>query len=597
MINFEVSIRNLSILIKNMAFNAIVAITVIGILHSPGILAQTSTPSSSTTSSIPSSTSSARTDPFSTGKWGNPGARAFVCGRSLEAIHNYASDLIARALEALSVLDHSVNLGAGTLTVKPPRVTEASYGRSEYRMVPPNRVHSRFFDGRLRANGVWQFKPVAGNMIGGKFQTTVSGMELNATNQLGRTSDAKPMVQVVDCKANISEYRIDIEGSTDMQTIDDCKLDVCMKIRKFFQDAICDVYGNFIKEIVNRELQAYPTRVTIYDDQQKVDYGLMSNQPTVNDKCIHVGMEGRYIWRGGSAVPFYPTEMQWVDNRRMLSFQLSDFTFNTLLHQTHMQGYRFSAADLIETSPAIQQHLGLNCSNSKFIIISKSQSPTPVPTTKTTPKSRKYRGPKPPAKHVRGGETGRAPGPAPGPPKCLGDLFENVTTFGPFDKSDIGDIVYRSGQRASNILVQAENGGIFDGSNGVLEFFGPAGHGGSRPLLTRVDVRLLRAEFTAKLNKANITGTVKIIQLELSQPPPQNRMFTPDWLIEAAQFVTPILNDMINDFLTKYAQFSIPLPEKYQCTSPQFSVLPRTMQIDCDVQTARPDGCDHCHII
>jgi hypothetical protein len=64
-------------------------------------------------------------------------------------------------------------------------------------------------------------------------------------------------------------------------------------------------------------------------------------------------------------------------------------------------------------------------------------------------------------------------------------------------------------------------------------------------------------------------------------------MITPEWLAKLTQFVQPILTEMFNDFFSKYAQFSIPLPEKYQCTSPQFSILARTMQVDCDIQNVK----------
>lgn len=586
-----------------MAFTVITAVTIFAILQC--VSAGTVGISSGLTVTTPG-----RLDPFNTGKWGNPGARAFVCGKSLEAIHDYVSDLMARALEALSVLDYSINLGSGTLTVKPPRVTEASYGRAEYKMAPPNRVQSRFFDGRLRARGVWQFKPLIGDMIGGMYQATIDGMELNTTNQLGRTSDCKPMVQVVDCRANVSQYRIEIQGSSDIQSLDDCKLDACMKIRKFFEDAICNVYGRFVKEIINRELQAYPTRVNIYGDQQKVDYCLMNNEPTVTDKCISVGMEGKYIWRSGSAVPFYPSEMQWLDRNRMVSFQLSDFTFNTLMHQVHVQGHKFSAADLVEQSPAMQQLLALNCSDEKAVMAPGPNPTTSTSTTKTTtkttttkatvpPKSRKYaRGPPAPAAKpaVKGYNQGESAA-------CLGQVLETFKigkSDWAFAKSDIGEIIYKSGPKAGFVFVQSDKGGVFDGSNGVLEIYGPVGHGGYRQLLVRTEVRLLRAEFMPKMNGANITATVKIIDLELVQPPPQSRM-SAEWLMKLAQFVTPILNDMINDFMMNYAQFPVSLPEKYECTSPEFSIMPRTMQIDCDARLRSGKGygkgCDHCSLV
>jgi hypothetical protein len=342
-----------------MAFNVITAITLfITVLQLPSILAQKTTTTPSTLT--PMTTTPGRIDPFITGKWGNRGSNAHMCGKSLDAIHQHVAGMLSKALEALSVLDFSVNLGTGTLTIKPPRVTEAGYARADYDLLPPKRIRSSFRDGRLVAKGVWQFKPVVGNLIGGTYIATVKDMELNATNQLGRTGDGKPIMQTIECKSHVGQYRIEIQGATDIKVVENCNWDVCHRVRKYFEDAICKLFDRFVKEVVNRELQSYPNKVTVYSELHKVDYSIMNNEPIVTDECIEFGMEGKYIWRGSSNVNFNPTAMQWVNRNRMLSFELSDYTFNTLLHQAHAQGHKFSAADLIETSPNFDQWLSLN---------------------------------------------------------------------------------------------------------------------------------------------------------------------------------------------------------------------------------------------
>lgn len=194
--------------------------------------------------------------------------------------------------------------------------------------------------------------------------------------------------------------------------------------------------------------------------------------------------QGKYIWRGSSSVPFYPSNMEWVNRNRMVSFQLSDFTFNTLFHQAHSQGYRFSAADILGHTTSIQELLSFNCSTG-------STSITPTA-------SRKYRGPKKTRNDVRVQRSNQ----------CLGELFENFTSTTDNvliiarTASGMGDIVFKTGKKPNTVLVQSDKIGIFDGSNSVLEFFGPIGQGGNRQMLASVNIRLLLGEFIPKLNKA-----------------------------------------------------------------------------------------------
>lgn len=274
-------------------------------------------------------------------------------------------------------------------------------------------------------------------------------------------------------------------------------------------------------------------------------------------------MEGKYIWRYPYGIPFYAPSMDWVDRGRLYSLQISDYTFNTLLHQVHVTGHRFSAAELMSSST--QHLLSLNCDG----------APTPTPTPKPTkPSARKspYRGP-----------PGKANGDRPAP-KCLGSLFNNFTNFGPYSASDMGDIVFKSNHKAPAVYVDSDKRAFFDASGGVVEFFGPAQSGGYRSMLARADVRVLRGDFIPKLNKANITGTIKINSLELSQPQSNFRTMTAEWLVDVALFVAPVITESMSNFFDRYAQFPVPLPSKYECLSPQFLVTARTMQIDCDVQ-------------
>jgi hypothetical protein len=246
---------------------------------------------------------------------------------------------------------------------------------------------------------------------------------------------------------------------------------------------------------------------------------------------------------------------------RMYSLQLNDYTFNTLLHQAHSSGYRFSVA---ESVPSSMQHLlSLNCDGT------------------TTPK------PKPAKPGLRNGASGWRRGRQEVmTAKCLGSLFANFTNSA-YSASDSGDIVYKCGQKAPAIFVDSDKRAFFDGSNGALEFHGPAGSGGgNRQMLARVDIRLMRGDFIPKMVKTNITGTVKINALELSNSPGY-RTFHSGWLLSAASFAKPLITESLNAFFDRYGQFPLPLPEKYTCVSPQFTIQPRSMQIDCDMERAK----------
>jgi hypothetical protein len=150
--------------------------------------------------------------------------------------------------------------------------------------------------------------------------------------------------------------------------------------------------------------------------------------------------------------------------------------------------------------------------------------------------------------------------------------------------NETGDFVYKSNQRAPSVIVQHDRA-FFDASNGTLELYGPAP---KRQLLGRVDVKVLRGEFMPKLHGANITGSVKINSLELAQTPTQKPSLGD--LTKLTEFSKPILFEMFNAFLDRYAQFPIPMLDNLDCASPDFLITDRSMQVDCDIKSIFDDN-------
>jgi len=506
------------------------------------------------TSPAPSTTIPPFFNPYAGGKWGNPGANIHLSNKTIAAVHAHAAQKISEAIKNISLIEFNLPVGYGMLTIKPPLVTEAKFPDVESQLIKPNRIRSRLSGGRVVASGGWVYKPFGMNQqpMSGGYRSTIEDGELETTNQLGRTFDAKPMVQTVDCKANLSKFRVEIQGAGNLTTVDTCDNFICMRIRAFFEDAVCQILRTFVKDTINRQLATFPARVDVLNGNYRLDYGLLNNEPKVNDYYITVGLEGKFLWRGMGSAPFNPPEITWTNKNRMLSFELTDYTFNTLFHQAHSQGYRYSAADLLSSSPSIQDLLTLNC------------------TSAHTPASRrlnKYRG------------TNRRSGPF-----CLGSLLEDFSNIGQFSNNDTGDLVYKSTQKAPAVYVQSSGLSYFDGGVGNLVIYGPAmRRDGNRQLLVKLDVQMFRGEFTPKWNGANITGSIKITRLHVDKVQNQRRSMTEEWLKKFSQVVMPIMLDMFNTFLNTYAQFPIPLLANIKCTSPAFLISPRTMQVDCDL--------------
>jgi hypothetical protein len=393
-------------------------------------------------------------------------------------------------------------------------------------------------------------------MTGG-YRATIVNADLNTTNQLTRSSDAKPTAQTIDCKSYLGQFRIDIDGAGNLTTIETCDDPICNTIRGFFEEAVCTIVRTIVKEVINAKLATFPSRVTVFGENNKLDYGLLSNEPKVADSHIQCGLEGKAIWRNSNNVPFSPNPLNFVEKNRMLTFELSDYTFNTLLHQAHSQG-RFSTAESLSHSSSIQQQMALNCNT----------APPPVETRK------RYRM-KAKALSVRMSQ-------------CLGSLFENVTAVEQYSSNVTGDLVYKSNRGAPSVFVHSAERGFFDGSNGVLEVYGPAvGRHEQRKLLGRAEVRVLRGEFKPNFINKNFTGAINITSLQLEKASfgsTQSRAISEDWLIKLTQFATPILTEMFNAFFNRLAQFPIPLLDGFECTSPEFLVSARTMQVDCDIR-------------
>jgi len=490
-------------------------------------------------------------NPYIGGKSGNPGANIHVSNKTIAAVHLHAAEMIANDIKNISLANFDLPIGWGTLSIKPPRITEAKFYNVDSQLIKPNRIRSRLYGAKIAASGGWHYKPfgVGQQPMSGGYRSTITDGEVETTSQLGRTNDGKPMVQTIDCKTNFSRFRIDIEGAGNLTTVDSCDNFICEKIRGFFEDAVCLVLRTFVKESINRHLATFPARVNVLDDQYKVDYGVMNNEPRVNDYHIDVGMEGKFLWRGMGSVPFNAPDFCWTSNNRMLSFQLSDFVFNTLFHQAHAQGYRYSAADLLSNSPTIQNFLKLNCTSAS------------------------NRGPRKSPIGVRRQDA-----------LCLGSLLDNFTNIDQFSTNDTGDLTYKTSQKAPSVFVQDKGFGYFDGGVGNLEIYGPAmGGSGNRKLLVKMDVQVIRGDFNPKWNGANITGSIKITRLHVDQIKSQPASMTDEWIKKFSQLVVPTLLDMFNAFLSTYAQFPIPLLNGTKCGSPEFLISPRTMQVDCDL--------------
>jgi hypothetical protein len=522
-------------------------------------------PSKFTTSASMTTSPPQWTDPNAGGRNGNPGARLRISNKTVDVLHSYVADLIARSIQSMALPEFNVSIGTGLLTVKTPRISEAKFANVDYDLVPSNRIRSHFYGGRIVASGAWRYKAIAGrdapswmgSELNGVYRATVVNADLNATTQLGRGADAKPIAQLTDCKPYLGQFRIDIQGAGNLTTIENCDDPICNKIRGFFEDAVCVIVRTIVKEVINAKLSTFPSRVTVFGENNKLDYGLLYNEPKVADSHIQCGLEGKAIWRNSNYVPFSPNPLNFVDKKRMLTFELSDYTFNTLLHQANSQG-RFSAAQSLSHSSAIQQQLALNCTT----------APPPVETRKRF----RYRAKALPVRVSQ----------------CLGSLFENVTAVEEYSSNVTGDLVYKSNRGAPSVFIHSAERAFFDGSNGVLEVYGPAvGQNDQRMLLGRAEIRVLRGEFTPNFTNKNFTGAIKITTLQLDKASfgsTQSKPTSEDWLIKLTQFATPILTEMFNTFFNRLAQFPIPLLDGFECTSPEFLVSARTMQVDCDIR-------------
>jgi hypothetical protein len=372
-------------------------------------------------------------------------------------------------------------------------------------------------------------------------------------------------VDTTECKANLSQFRIEIEGFGDNTTvIEQCTNVLCQRIRSYFEEAVCNTARQYVKETINNKLTTFPTRVTLglgpTGKSFVMNYDLLNGEPKVNEQFIQSYLEGEVLSRGVSSAPFGANELSSTsnDSKRMISFPLGDYAFNTLFHHAHAQQFRFSAADNLNSSNAIKDLLKLNCSSSTG--------------------TRRYKG---------GVQISSGFGVTTSRGLCLGAVFDNTTNL-QFPVGALGDLVFKT-QRPLAVIVRQPQKSFFGAASGVIEAYGPADEDGKRELLGRADVELLRGDFYPAMEGCNITGQVNITDLQLAEasPPPVQariRRVEERSLIKLAQLAKPILKEMFNSFLDQYAQFPVPLIDGYECASPEFSWSQRTMQIDCDVR-------------
>jgi hypothetical protein len=142
--------------------------------------------------------------------------------------------------------------------------------------------------------------------------------------------------------------------------------------------------------------------------------------------------------------------------------------------------------------------------------------------------------------------------------------------------------------KAASVFILNDQAAYVDGAGAFahLDILGPAvDEDKKREVLARAVVRLLRGDFIPQLNDRNITGTTKFDRLVLERPSngASSDVMTDEWLLKFADFARPILTDIFNAFLKTYAQYPVPLPNEFECASPEFTITARTMQVDCDI--------------
>jgi len=536
-----------------------------------------STQSASISSAKPSSTrspavidSAEELDAAVGGKQGNPGARIRFGPKALDAVYQHATKKISETVRSMKLPEANFPIGAGVLSIKSANVSQAKFEKYQRELQSPNQIRSRLYDGYVQAIGEWKYKE-----HGGAFVTTINNVELNATSKLERAWDGRPQVTPVNCKADLSNFRVEIEGygQNNSTVINQCDNYMCRKIQSFYEELLCNAVKLYIKDVINDKFKSFPIRVNLgpVPNQYAVDYRLLQGSDQVKDQYIQQELEGKVLSRGISVVNFHPADLAYLNSDKSVSFSLGDIAFNSLLRHVHAQQYPFSAKDLLSNNSAIVQQLTLNCSN--------IQANRPK-------KLAKAYGRKP----VRGGvgiQSGLEIITRSG---CLGDIFDNESNAGQFSMNSTGDLVFKT-QRPLEIYVQDKSKkSRFYNNGGYLEIYEYDQSGSNvKPdskLILRADVKSLRGEFIPKLNRTNITGSVAITKLELAKPARsiQGRaiQLTDPLLIKLSKIAQPILTQIFNKFLDEYAQFPLPIVDGYACEQAQLQLTNRTMQLDCE---------------
>jgi len=501
------------------------------------------------------------------GKSGNPGAQLRFSAKALDVIYAHAMEKISQAIRSMTIPDVIVPIGGGMLTIKATRVTEATLGKFDRQMLPPNRLRSHFTEGRLVSVGQWSYKPmgVTRSIAQGLFRTVITNAELTTTNQFGRTWDEKPSITTTECKAYLGEFRVEIEGFGENTTvIDECDNLLCSRIRAYFEDSVCNTARNYIKEAINQKLATFPTKINLGSTGNRyvLNYGLLTGEPKVNEQFIQASLDGEVMARGTNAAPFYAPELQMTNSTsRMVSMPFSDFGFNSLFHHAHQQ-HRFSAIEMLYSNSTLLNLLKFDCSG---------PSSNPVEQRRLKTHNRIY-------------------GQSRSMPSCLGSVFANSTQK--FPKDATGDLVFKS-QRPLQVMIRRSPQKHWFGQSaryasvgGSIEVYGPIATDGKRNLLATANIQKLSGEFSPKMSGCNATGSIVISELELIQSGPQSRVrsLADPVLSQLSQISMPVFEEMFNNFLREFAQFPMPMLDGYECVEPELIFHDRAIQMDADVR-------------
>lgn len=296
-----------------------------------------------------------------------PAIKVTVSALGISRIVNITKKIAIRELPQLEipVVKGEQDTPLGTLSYVARDIKIDAVLSFEYLVspVPADSLQINVLDVSVIVSGLWSYELL--NIFHvhdhGTFRLLAGNLGMKIETAVGADNRGMPTFNIKQCIGSFRKLQLDVHAEQHNWIVNKFKDKILEAINKPCDILIGQVMGQIAK-LLNQ-----------YDPQIPIGHKILFDArllgaPTIETNGIHLRHKGEFFYQGDTTKPpFEPNPLPDKDTSKMISFEVSNYVFNSLSYTTHIHGLQ--EGDITKDNlPASYSDL-LNTSCTKFLCI------------------------------------------------------------------------------------------------------------------------------------------------------------------------------------------------------------------------------------